>query len=143
MDAKAGHRILPHTADLALEAWAPTRDQCLDEAVRALVETFATWDDAVAPDAVTCAIEPAGDENLLASVLDEVIYLVEVHRRVPTEVAEVTQVAGPVERVDVRFATVPADETTVVGAIPKAVALHQLRFGHADGGWRCQVTIDV
>ncbi len=44
---------------------------------------------------------------------------------------------------DVRFAAVPADEVEVVGAFPKAVSLHELRFARAGGAWRCQVTVDV
>ncbi|HEV8559398.1 MAG TPA: archease [Actinophytocola sp.] len=36
-----GHRAVPHTADIRIEAWAPTREACLGEAVAALVESFA------------------------------------------------------------------------------------------------------
>ena len=36
-----GHRTVPHTADLRVEAWAPTREECLAEAVRGLVDSFA------------------------------------------------------------------------------------------------------
>jgi SHS2 domain-containing protein len=32
---------MPHTADLRIEAWAPTREECLAEAVRSLVDSFA------------------------------------------------------------------------------------------------------
>jgi SHS2 domain-containing protein len=37
----AGHRTVPHTADLRIEAWAATREECLAEAVRGLVGSFA------------------------------------------------------------------------------------------------------
>jgi hypothetical protein len=36
-----GHRTLPHTADIRIEAWAPGREQCIAEAVRGMVDTFA------------------------------------------------------------------------------------------------------
>ena len=39
--AGRGHRTVPHTADLRIEAWAPTREECLAEAVRGLVDSFA------------------------------------------------------------------------------------------------------
>ena len=39
--AGRGHRTVPHTADLRVEAWAPTREACLAEAVRGLVDRFA------------------------------------------------------------------------------------------------------
>ncbi|WP_420884068.1 archease [Micromonospora sp. CPCC 205547] len=35
-----GHRRVPHTADVRIEAWAPDQESCLAEAVDALVETF-------------------------------------------------------------------------------------------------------
>jgi len=36
-----GHRSVPHTADLRIEAWGPTREDSIAEAVRGLVESFA------------------------------------------------------------------------------------------------------
>ena len=33
-----GHRQIEHTADLALEVWAPTQEQLFEEAAQALVE---------------------------------------------------------------------------------------------------------
>jgi SHS2 domain-containing protein len=30
-----------------------------------------------------------------------------------------------------------------VGAVPKGVSLHELRFGREGSGWSCSVTIDV
>ena len=33
-----GHRAVPHTADLAVEAWADSREECLAEAQRLLAE---------------------------------------------------------------------------------------------------------
>ncbi len=36
-----GHRNVPHTADLRIEAWGPTREDCIAEALRGLVESFA------------------------------------------------------------------------------------------------------
>jgi SHS2 domain-containing protein len=38
----AGHRTVPHAADLRIEAWAATREECMAEAVRGLVGSFAT-----------------------------------------------------------------------------------------------------
>ena len=36
-----------------------------------------------------------------------------------------------------------ARRATAVGAVPKAVSLHGLRFDRSDEGWSCAVTIDV
>lgn len=138
-EAAAGHRLVPHTADVALTAWAPAKDECVAQAVHALVGSFAEFAEfggAVPRESVSVTVDPTSEGDLLVSVLDEVIYQVEVHGRVPVGVA----FDAPGE---VRFATVPLDAVMIVGAIPKAVSLHELRFGRVDGAWRCHVTIDV
>lgn len=137
MTADAGYRLVPHTADMALEAWAPGKYECVAQAVYALVAGFAELGDVAPRDSVTLAVEPASDEDLLVSVLDEVIYQMEVHGRVPADVS-IDENTGVV-----RLATLPIDEVTFVGAVPKAVSLHELRFEHVDGAWRCHVTVDV
>jgi SHS2 domain-containing protein len=139
--ASAGNRTVPHTADMALEAWAPTKDECVAQAARALVGGFAELADATPRDraVVGVTIDHASDDDLLVSVLDEVIYQAEVHGRVPVEIS----VCSSEGRAGVRFETVPIAEITIVGAVPKAVSLHELRFGPADGAWRCHVTVDV
>ncbi len=39
-DNTSGHRSVPHTADLRIEAWSPSREGCIGEAVRGTVESF-------------------------------------------------------------------------------------------------------
>lgn len=137
---RAGHRVLPHTADVALAAWAPSRAECIAEAVRALVESFVDVAQAAPRGSIAFPVEPESDEDLLVAVLDEAIYQIEVHDRVPidVEVAEANDGGGVVH-----FATVPTYDVELVGAIPKAVAWHELHFGCSGGTWRCHVTIDV
>jgi ribonuclease Z len=139
-DADAGHRMVPHTADVALTAWAPAKYECVAQAVNALVGAFVEFpglEETGPRDSVSVPIDRTSDDHdLLVSVLDEVIYQVEVHSRVPVDV--MFDSSG-----GVRFATVPLDSVHIVGAIPKAVSLHELRFGRVDGVWRCHVTVDV
>lgn len=137
----SGHRILPHTADLALEAWAPARSECMAEAVRALVESFADVRAAIPRETVTFGCDAASDEDLLVGVLNEVIYQVEVHGRVPVDVSVDEPHGGG--RADVRFAAAPVAEAELTGAAPKAVTLHELRFYHDGELWRCHVTVDT
>jgi SHS2 domain-containing protein len=152
----AGHRIVSHTADLALEAWAPSREDCLTEAVRALVDSVAEpTETAAAEGDVTFAVAPGTpDEDLLVAVLDEAIYQMEVHERLPVDVSLHPEAARTADRaapgapapdaaLEVRFATVPARSARVVGAMPKAVSLHELRFAATGGIWSCHVTVDV
>ncbi|MGH9032244.1 MAG: archease [Acidimicrobiia bacterium] len=141
MPAARGHRILPHTADLIVEAWAATRAACMEEAVTAMVEAFADTGGAEAAEPVPVALDAAGDEDLLVGVLEEVIYLVEVLGVMPTAVAIAERDDGGVSGC---FDVVPLAEAEEIGAVPKAIARGHLTFGpDADGRWGCRVTIDV
>ena len=139
--SRAGHRTVPHTADLRIEAWAPTREECLAEAVRGLVDSFA----------VVAGRPPSGrarrhmvarlDEDLLVAILDEVIYRLDTDGQIPVSVAVRRAPDGGVV---VFFALVPVAEAEITGAVPKAASLHDLRFApDAAGRWSCAVTVDV
>ena len=136
----AGHRLLPHTADVVVEAWAPTRLGCFAEAVRGLVASFADTAGAAPGGAVEFALDPAGDEELLVRLLEEVVYLVDVDGVVPTG-TQVEAAAGGGLRG--RFEVALLAPGMVIGPAPKAVAWHELSLGRQGAGWRCQVTIDV
>ncbi|GAA2864389.1 archease [Nonomuraea rubra] len=143
-----GHRAVPHTADIALEAWAGGREACLAEAARALVESFADLDTAPAPDGEVnfpTTGDPDGKDagggmesgaGLLIALLEEVIYQVEVHGRVVVDVR-------PGKEGGLRLATVPAEAVEQVGAMPKAVTTHGVRFEREDGEWRARAVVDV
>lgn len=136
----AGHRGLPHTADAQVEAWGPSREECLREVVLGSVEMFCDTAGARPTGSHSFPVADDDDERLLLAVLDEVVFLLDTTGAVPVRV-EVTPVAGGSE---VCFETIGARTLPQVGAPPKAVSLHGLRFGRAgDGGWRCLVTWDV
>jgi SHS2 domain-containing protein len=135
----AGHRALPHTADIRIEAWAPTREACVAEAVAGLAEAFVSVPDGVTVTPLPVMLPADTDEDALVAVLDEVIYLVETSDVVPVR-ADVGAVTGGVR---VRFGTVPLDRVELVGAVPKAVTLHGLRLTEEAGGWTCTVVVDV
>jgi SHS2 domain-containing protein len=142
-EVAGGYRLLSHTADVALEAWGASKDECVAQAVYALVACFADPRERGPGDSVSVAVEqPADDEDLLVSVLDEVIYLVDVRGRIPVEVS-IERTGAAEGRVDVRFATVPIGHADVIGAVPKSVSLHELRFGRKAGTWSCHVIVDV
>jgi SHS2 domain-containing protein len=139
----AGHRVLPHTADLALEAWAPAKHECIAEAARALVESFADVRAAMPTESVTLVAEEAADVDLLVRVLDEVIYQLDAHSRLPVDISISQPAGGAQSRTEVRFATAPGGQADLTGAIPKAVSLHELRFAPWGGLWRCHVIVDT
>ena len=135
----AGHRRVPHTADTRIEAWGPTREACLEQAVAAMVAGFAAGAEAEAD--FEFAVAPGGtDADLLAAVLEEVIFRLDTAGQVPVR----TRVARrPDGGVAVSCAVVEVDRVDVIGAVPKAVSLHGLALGADQRGWRCQVTLDV
>lgn len=133
---------MPHTADVVVEAWAPTRVACLAQAVRGLVAVFADTTGVASSRSVPFTLGPAGDEGLLVRLLEEVIYLVEVDGVVPVAArVEATPDGGVCGRLDV----VPLTPGMVIGPAPKAIAWHQLSFAPRPGraGWTCRVMVDV
>ncbi|PZG19764.1 archease [Nonomuraea aridisoli] len=132
-----GHRTVPHTADIALEAWADSREDCLAEVVKALVESFADAGSAAPGETVDFTAPEEDDEELLAALLEEVIYQLEVHGRLAVDV-----IAGP-SGTGLRLVTVPAEAAEQVGATPKAVTAHDVRFGQDNGRWHARVVVDV
>lgn len=133
--SRTGHRTVPHTADMRIEAWAPSLEQCIAEAVSAMVEGFADLSDAE-PTAVREFRAETGDpEDRLASVLDEIIYRMDAHGELPMS----TTVRGT----RVRCAMADTAKAVTVGAVPKAVSYNGLRVAQGPEGWHCAVTLDV
>ncbi|MFE4515419.1 archease [Kitasatospora sp. NPDC056783] len=135
---------MPHTADLRVEAWAPTAEGCIGELVHAVVAGFADLADARVTGERGCTVLAVSDPDLLAGVLEEVIYRMDADGELPVAVA-----IGPIEgldgarRVTVRFRMADAATAVLVGAVPKAVALHDLDLSAGPDGWTCRVTVDV
>jgi SHS2 domain-containing protein len=138
MAAGIGYRVLPHTADTRIEAWAPARAGCLEAAVCALVSTFADVTEMEAANSIEEEFDESTDKDLLVALLEQVIYLVEVVGVVPVTVDFVDdgRLAGS-------FGVVPLEAAEICGPAPKAIALSDLAFEERDNEWRCLVTIDV
>lgn len=137
-----GHRSVPHTADLRIEAWGPSREDCVAEAVTGLVEGFADIG-GVRPLRRVAVDVPAGpDEDMLVALLDEVIFRLEVDGEIVLGADVAAQDDGGLA---VRLTVGDVVDATAIGAVPKAVSLHGLRCGvdAETGGWSCAVTVDV
>lgn len=139
-EPQAGHRLVAHTADLIIEAWASEWRACLVEAVRALVESFVDREGATRADRASQPFEAGArdPEGQLVALLDEVIYLLDAEGVVAVDV-EINDIEPELRG---RFAVVPVDGVTAVGPAPKAVSLHGLDV-HKGDGWSCRVLVDV
>ena len=138
--SRAGHRVLPHPADVMLSAWAPTPEGCIAEAVRALVESFA--DTTSAPRGTRHdfrLVDTSWDERLV-STLEEVLFLLDAQEQVPVAVS-VTP-AGP-DTCAVSFQVAAVSDVDLVGGTPKGVARSGLAFSSTGNGWHCEVIVDV
>jgi SHS2 domain-containing protein len=137
----AGHRMVPHTADLRIEAWAGTRAECMAEALRGLVGSFAAVAGRQPYREDSCLMTARSDEDLLVALVDEVIYRLDADGEVPVSVAVRPVPEGGVA---VSFALVPVAAAEITGAVPKAASLYELRCApDAAGWWSCAVTVDV
>ena len=139
--ADQGHRTVPHTADLRVEAWAPTREACLAEAVRGLVDSFAVVASARARHTAERRFIAGCDEDLLVAIIEEVIYRLDADGEIPVAV---TVRPAPEGGVILVLPLADLSEAEITGAAPKAASLHDLRCApDATGRWSCAITIDV
>ncbi len=130
---------MPRPGDIRIEAWAACREHCLAEAVLGMVECFADLS-GVRPTAVDrIRLGEASDYDLLATLLDEVIFRLQVYGQVPVDV-EADEADGGL---DVRLATTALADVAITGAVPTAVAWDELRIGPDPYGWSCAVRVDA
>jgi SHS2 domain-containing protein len=135
-----GHRLLPHTADLIIEAWGPTRETCLQHAVAGLVEACGEIEPGAATDEIPLAFSPQADEELLLSMLEEVVYLADVRGVLPRRLDIRRTANGGLSGV---AHVVGMADISPTGPAPKAVTRHGLELRETDGVWRARATNDV
>ena len=125
LPSESGFRLLPHTADVMVAAWAPTVDGCLAEAARGLVSSFADVARGGARSArSTSPASPGPEPELLVELLEEVIYVVDAEDAVPVQVAVARTAEGGLVG---EFGVVDRSTVEAVGPAPKAVTRHGLR----------------
>lgn len=134
-----GHRTLPHPADITIEAWGPTREACLAEAVAGLTASFVDISEAAPLRTVTSELPVTNDRDRLVAALDELIYLLDTQGVIP--LAADVEVDSETLRLTMAVASI--NDVTLVGAVPKAVALSGLEFDRRGSEWRCRATIGV
>jgi SHS2 domain-containing protein len=134
-----GHHIVEHTADEILEAWGPTRAACLEEAATGLVGLFAQPRAGAATRTCEFTLDASEGTALLLALLDEIIYLLDAHDRVPAA----TRIADLGHQVRVRLELVTVNAVEPTGPTPKGVSRSQAHLRLEDGRWTSRALIDV
>ena len=139
--ADRGHRASLHPADLRIEAWGPTREECIAEAVYGLVDSFAVVAGRPPHARDERHVTASCDEDLLVAVIDEVIYWLDTDGEIPLSVVirPASDGGAVMFLVLVRMA-----DAEITGAAPKAASRRGLRCAPDPGGqWTCAVTVEV
>ena len=135
-----GHRVVPHTADVILEAWGPDLPSCCEEAVAALVGVCFERRSSSVSDHRGFAVPAGPDDTMLLDLLDEVVFVVDTEEAVPVGAAVR---AGSSGGLDVELTMVGRDGVETVGPAPKAVSHSGLVVERGHGGVRCSFLVDV
>lgn len=135
----AGHRFIDHTADVALEAWAPGEEALLVQTARALIEVVTEGARIEADEQRDVEIESTDAEDRLVRWLNEVLWLA-IGKGFLAVDAEITLHAGGLRaRVSGR-----GDAADLVKTEVKSATYHDLRLAREPSGrYVARVVIDV
>jgi SHS2 domain-containing protein len=118
-----------------------TREDCIAEAVRGLVDSFADISGTTYQHVTEHHLDAGSDTDLLAAAVEEVIYHLDSDGTIPAEVEARRAADGGI---DLMLRVVDAAAVEIIGAAPKAALLSGLTCTpDASGRWLCAVTTDV
>jgi SHS2 domain-containing protein len=140
MSTERGHRTVPHTADVIIEAWAPDLVGCFEEAVAALVSIYARCDDAAPLAERRVQLSPGPAESQLLDLLDEVIFALDTADGIPVVATVDKRDDGGL---DVVLRLAPSDRVEAVGAVPKAISHAELEVRQMADRVSCRFLVDV
>jgi SHS2 domain-containing protein len=142
-DAERGFRALEHTADRAIEAWAPELGALFCEAALGMFAESASCAHIEPEQQWSLQVEADSLEGLLHAWLSELLWVAE---REEAEICllemEEIQQAPYRARGRARGGPPPAD-TPHTGAPAKAVTYHELKVWQEEDTWRATVVFDV
>ena len=129
--------LVEHTGELEMRLVAPTREALYAEALRGLAGEVSSATGAGGDERRPVEISSSGPDTLLADILNEAIYLMDVDGFVAT-------------RVEVEFLEGATLRGTLVGVrdpglrpLAKAATYHGLVVRRVDDGWEGRVVLDV
>jgi SHS2 domain-containing protein len=132
----SGHRQVEHTADLAIELWAPSEALLLREGALAVVEILTEGHPPAASETRTLQIESIDAGDRLVQWLNEIIYLATVDGFVTADASIVLAGSG-------LTASVRGNQRDGIKTEIKSATYHDLRLEKVDGSWRARVVLDV
>ena len=131
--------MLPHTADLIVEAWGPDDLACAEEAARALIEICVAG--VPDPEAGQWIAQVSGSEcDLVGAVLDEVVFALDTS--IPAPVSADVDRVGPSE-VTIRLGLADPESVRATGAAPKAIVMLSPEQAGREATLRCRFIVDV
>lgn len=135
-----GHRTLPHTADVILEAWGSDLPACFEEAVAALAGICVDSSRARIVERRTVHLAADPVESQLFDLLEEAIFYLDTDEAVPVAVE-----VHPSDNGRFEATILLADRTSVAptGALPKAISLSDLAVSEEAGEVHCHFLVDV
>lgn len=129
------YRWQEHTGELELQIEAPAPADVFEEALRALGELLADGEQGEASTR-SVAVEAPDRAALLATWIDELIFLAETEGLVPAHAQELQLREGRLEAVVAGHLGAPAH-------LVKAATYHRIAFDCDEGGCRATVVLDV
>ncbi len=137
----AGYRTIDHTADKAIEVWAPDLGELIVQAARGLIALLVEAEELAPTSEVEVSVSAASPEVLLHDALSEILYLTEDEGLMPITARLVSQ-EGSAVRLSIGVVEMAAAEAWVLGLV-KAVTYHNLKIEHTRAGLRTQVVFDT
>lgn len=140
------HRIVEHTADLAIEATAATAGEALSEAAQALtgIVTGRTHHGDAPTGEVVFEVEAPDLQALAVAFLAELLWFLETRDLLwLSGGADVEQRGGMWHASARGNAALYEPQRHGQGTEVKAVTYHQIFFGRDGAGWRLFVVVDI
>lgn len=131
--------LIEHTADVGVRAEAETLEGCFAEATLGMLSVAGVYRPA-AGEILEIEAEGRDLEATLVEWLSEILYLYDARDAVVTAI-RLDQVTPAAARGAVSLA--PRADEEIEGTQVKAVTFHRIRVDRTDGGWECEVYLDV
>lgn len=141
MSKKSGHRMLPHTADMGIEAWAPQPEELFVAAAQGLREMLFGRAKIAGQEQHRVRLEADNPAELLVSWLNEILYSFEVHKLAPAAFHIDSLQGGCLQATILGEAFDP--ERHPMQRQVKAVTYHQLILEQRQDNWYAKVYVDL